>query len=54
MMNVNEIKEWIATLGPQNSVGIDDGGLTLVEIDQDGDETGAYLEVGSMPQKGGR
>ena len=44
MMSVREVKRWLDTLDPDECVGVDEGGLTLVN------ETGkAYLEVGGLP-----
>lgn len=51
MIDVSELKRWARTLTPGNDVAVDDGGLTLVELD-DGVETGAYLEVGGIPLPG--
>jgi len=47
-MSVRELKRWINTLDEDNAVAVDDGGLTLVELDENG-ETGAYHEVGGIP-----
>lgn len=49
MMDVAEVTRWILTLSSDSSVCIDDGGLTLVELDPAGQETGAYLEIGGTP-----
>lgn len=48
MMSVAEVKDWLATLSPESGVAIDDGGLSLVEV-KEHTETGAYLEVGGVP-----
>ena len=45
MMAVDEIKRWLDTLPPNDSVGVDEGGLQLVSH-QDPD---AWLEIGGMP-----
>lgn len=50
-LSVTDLKAWIETLGPRNAVAIDDGGLTLVELTPNGEETGAYLELGGIPEK---
>lgn len=47
MMAVAEVIQWIITLKSDSSVAIDDGGLTLVEMGADGQET--YIEVGGTP-----
>jgi hypothetical protein len=49
MMKVQEIQEWLENLEPTSTVAVDDGGLILVEIDSDGNETGELLEVGGIP-----
>ena len=41
-MMVSELVEWLGTLDPDDEIGIDDGGLSLVTRDT------AYLEVGGM------
>lgn len=49
MMSVEEVKRWINTLDGKNYVAIDDGGLCLVELTPDDQETGAYCEIGGIP-----
>lgn len=53
MMTARELKEWAATIADDNGVAIDDGGLCLVEVEDDGEggvrQTEAYLEVGGLP-----
>lgn len=50
MESVTEIKRWLGTLYPTSYVGVDEGGLTLVEIAvKDNKATGAYLEIGGIP-----
>jgi len=48
-MIVSEVKKWLRTLHDDSTLCIDDGGLTIVEIDANGNETGAYLELGGVP-----
>jgi hypothetical protein len=43
----SQLQDWIDRLGDDSRVGVDEGGLTLVEVDVTGKETGAYLEIGS-------
>jgi hypothetical protein len=43
-IDVNELIRWARTLPDDADVAIDDGGLSLVEVDGD-----AYLEVGGLP-----
>lgn len=45
MMRSKEIQDWLATLGNDAEVAIDDGGLMLVLLDN----PDVYLEVGGMP-----
>lgn len=49
MINVQTFQDWARTLNPKNEIVIDDGGLTLVEVDTKGNPTGAYFEVGGFP-----
>ena len=44
-MNASELIEWLQSLSPDAAVAIDDGGLTLVEVDGD-----AWCEVGGVPE----
>lgn len=48
---IKEVKEWLNTLSPGSSLAVDDGGLALVELDEEGTLTGSYLEVGGTPQE---
>ena len=48
-MHVKEVKRWLATLDDDNAVAVDDGGLCLVELTPEGEETGAYCEIGGTP-----
>ncbi len=45
MITKQEIQEWLDTLPADDTVGIDEGGLTLVS------SSGAYLEVGGEPDE---
>lgn len=49
--NVKELQRWLKTLRPTDLVGIDEGGLTLIVLDNGGIETGAYYEIGGLPEK---
>lgn len=49
MMNVKEVSDWLRTLSPESSIGVDDGGLCLREIDKKGNRTEAYCEIGGLP-----
>ena len=50
MISKIELEVWLKTIRLTSSIAIDDGGLTLVEIDQDGQQTTAYLEIGGVPR----
>jgi hypothetical protein len=47
MIAVKELKSWLKTLEPDDSVGIDERGLSLFSA---GDPE-AYLEVGGDPEE---
>lgn len=51
MIDIDTVQRWLDTLQKGSSVAIDDGGLTLVEIDKSGKKTEAYLEVGGEPDE---
>ncbi|MGS2811535.1 hypothetical protein [Nocardia sp. MW-W600-9] len=46
MLAVSELMAWASTLDPAGFVGIDEDGLSLVELSPSA--TGAYLEVGGF------
>ncbi|MGN2634969.1 hypothetical protein ACTD5D_02000 [Nocardia takedensis] len=46
MISVPELRAWVSGLDTSGFVGIDEGGLTLVEVGDADLRTGAYLEVG--------
>jgi hypothetical protein len=45
-MTKKEILEWLNTMSDDTFIGIDDGGLTLAEVDGP-----AYLEIGGVPEE---
>jgi len=49
MMTTKEVKAWLETLAPDSNVAVDEGGLTLIELDDREHRTGMYLEVGGSP-----
>jgi len=49
--SVEDLKVWLRTLSPEAAVAVDDGGLTLVELDSSGQPTGAYYELGGIPEE---
>ncbi len=51
MMDVPEVQRWLGTLSPGSSIAIDDGGLAIVEILENGQKSEAYLEIGGEPEK---
>lgn len=48
-MATRDVKRWLDTLQPGSSVAINDGGILLVEVDENNEQTGAWLEVGGTP-----
>lgn len=51
-MPAREVVKWLQAVikdNPKAVVAVDDGGLTLVELDDKGEETGTYLELGGVP-----
>ncbi len=50
MMSKKQLERWLKTLPKDSDIAIDDGGLQLIEIDTDGEETGDYLEIGGKPE----
>lgn len=56
MIDIQELREWLdrQTLpehGAATSVAIDDGGLTIVAFNANGEETGGYYEIGGTPDE---
>lgn len=49
MMNKAEVRRWLDTIPDGSSIAIDEGGLSIVEIDASGEQTDAYLEIGMTP-----
>lgn len=43
---IGELKRWLNTLEDTDAIGIDEGGLTLLSVD----DPDAYLEIGGMPE----
>ena len=51
MIGKAELLAWVKTLSDDSRIGVDDGGLCLVEVLSD-DTTGeAYMEVGGTPAR---
>ena len=50
MMTVAEVIDWLQTLPPDSSVGVDDGGLCLREVSAKNSMTNAYCEIGGIPE----
>ncbi len=50
-----DIQEWLASLAldATDFVAIDEGGLTLLALDLNGNPNGQYLEVGGVPNEEG-
>lgn len=49
MMRASEVKKWLAGIPDGHNIAVDDGGLTIVEVGTNNEETGAYLEIGGTP-----
>lgn len=50
MMTIQELKRWLDTLDPNNSVAVDEGGLALIEVTPEGlRASAAYIEIGGQP-----
>ncbi|WP_280311162.1 hypothetical protein [Nocardia abscessus] len=50
MITVQELRTWASGLDLSGHVGIDEGGLTLVEVPEHDRLSGAYLEVGGCDE----
>lgn len=50
MMQRCEVLAWLEALDDDALIAIDEGGLTLVEVDEDGAEVGNWCEVGGIPE----
>jgi hypothetical protein len=46
VITVAKLSDWINTLEPEEMIGIDEGGLSLVVLD-----SRAYYEIGGMPKE---
>ena len=51
MMTKQEVLEWIETIADDSYIAIDEGGLSLVEVNADHKQTESYLEVGMTPDE---
>lgn len=49
MISAKMLREFANSLPEDANVAVDDGGLQIVEIDSEGQETGSYIEVGGIP-----
>lgn len=49
MMSKKEIERWLSTLPDDADIAIDEGGLAIVMVDKEGEETDIYLEIGMTP-----
>ena len=49
MMTAEEIELFLGYFPPSTLFAIDEGGLSLVAVSEDGRPTGEYLEVGGAP-----
>lgn len=46
-MDIEEIIRWLKDLDEGSRVYVDDDGLSIMEVNSDGEETGVHLELGS-------
>lgn len=51
MTDTRALIKWLKTLPKNSWVGVDEGGLTLLALDESGKQTKAYFEVGGVPEK---
>lgn len=51
MMDKAEVQRWLDTIPDGSSIAIDEGGLSIVEVDASGEQTDAYLEIGMTPSE---
>lgn len=49
MMSANQLREWLNGIEDNADVAVDDGGLCIVELDEHGEQTGNYIELGGIP-----
>jgi hypothetical protein len=48
-MRKEEVEAWLKTIPPETWIAIDDGGLSLVVVDNQD----VYIEVGGLPEEEG-
>jgi hypothetical protein len=48
MMLVTELRRWVNTLEDEHYVGVDEGGLTLIVVNEEGVLQYPYLELGMI------
>lgn len=53
MMTVKELREWLDLLDSESFVGVDEGGLTLVQVlpGEVPQLSGNYIELGGVPEE---
>lgn len=51
MIEKKEIQEFLDSLPDDSKVAIGDDGLSLVEVDRNGEETDNFLEIGLTPHE---
>lgn len=51
MTSTKDLIDWLQSLPPESSVGVDEGGLTLVVLDENDKVGEAYYEVGGVPEE---
>lgn len=50
MMAVSVVMDWLSSIPPDSSIGVDEGGLTLREVNNQGELTENYLDLGGIPE----
>jgi hypothetical protein len=51
MVNKAELLRWVNTLDDNSCIGVDEGGLCLVEVLPDNTRGEAYCEIGGIPEE---
>lgn len=49
MISKKELQDWLKAIPDDGFLAIDDGGLIMVALDPEGNETKPYIEVGGIP-----
>lgn len=49
MTDMESFKAWVNQLPDTGGIAVDDGGLSVVHLSDEGEETGPYFEIGGIP-----